>query len=57
VDTAPPIDAVNLNFVCESEIAFTFLFLRRKKRASLGFEFMQIFYFLGCKSFLRGSTF
>jgi len=30
LNIAPPIDAVNLNFVCESEITFTFLFLRRK---------------------------
>jgi len=30
LNIAPTIDAVNLKFVCESDIAFTFLFLRRK---------------------------
>jgi len=30
LNIAPPIHAVNFNFLCESEIAFTFLFLRRK---------------------------
>jgi len=34
---APPTDAVNLNFMCESEIVFTFLFLRGKTTCQFRF--------------------
>ena len=50
------IDTVYFIFVW-SEIAFTFVFLRKKTTCySLGLECMPTFHFSGCKSFFRGFT-